>query len=104
MLCVYFTFLFLIYGVAAYFLLKPSVIAIPEADAEDRGLGLYCQPETLWNIFADVDQVNLAKPIDHWQLDAIIKALHKRGHVIMGPNSEEVQDAAAMLQDGRVWS
>ncbi len=66
MLCVYFTFLLTMSGLFFYVLLRNPVTQIPAADEEDRALGLYCEPETLWQISADVDQVNMAKPIDHY--------------------------------------
>lgn len=87
---------------ALLWLLLPRPVAeIPAADAEDRELGLYCRPETLWEIFGEIDHTNLGKPIDHWQVDAVIRALAKRGHVIIGPCREDIEQAASLLE-GRI--
>jgi hypothetical protein len=103
-LCLYLTFLALIYVASAWSLLRQQVKAIPAADEEDQELGLYCEPETLWQIIADLDEATASGrfPVQHFQVDAIVKALHKRGHVIMGPSRREVTEAAAMYQERMV--
>jgi len=103
-LCLYLVFLAVIYVASAWFLLRPQVEAIPAADEEDQELGLYCEPETLWQIIADIEHVGPCRHVNHWQLDAIIKALHKRGHVVIGPSREEITQAAEMYQDRSVLS
>lgn len=105
MLAIIFAIFSLILIVVLLWILYPlHVVEIRAADAEDRELGLYCEPETLWEIFGIIDHDSLPTPISHWQVDAVIKALHKRGHVIMGPSKQDVQEATTMLQDGRMWS
>lgn len=99
MQAIVFAVLSLIFIAALLWLLLPeTVVEIPAADPEDRQKGLYCQPETLWEIFAEIDHEKLPIPIDHWQLDAVIRALAKRGHVIMGPCREDIEQAASLLE------
>jgi hypothetical protein len=103
-LCMYLVFLGVIYVASAWFLLRPQVKAIPAADQEDQEIGLFCEPETLWQIMADLDEATPSGrfPVQHFQVDAVVKALHKRGHVIMGPSRREVTEAAAMYQERMV--
>jgi len=102
MLCVFLSCLAVLYVACGWLLLRPQVKAIPASDAEDQAMGLYCEPETLWNIDAEIDHSCVLGRISHRQLDAVIKALHKGGYVIMGPSREEITQSAAMYQERMV--
>lgn len=90
MLCVYFMVFCVLASLIAITLSRSPVKSIAAADAEDREMGLFCEPETLWSIMCDIQQESLAKPVNHWQLDACIKALHKGGYVLMGPSKDDL--------------
>lgn len=102
--CVYLTFLGLLFMGSALFLLKSMespVKAIPAADVEDSdALGCFCDPDVLWEILPELR----SEKLDLLQIDRVIKALHKRGYVVIGPSREEITQAAAMYQDRSVLS
>lgn len=104
--CVYLTFIGFLFMGSALFLLKSlnsPVKAIPAADDEDQAmLLLYCEPEALWEIIAAIEHVGPSRHVSHWQLDCVIKAMHKCGYVAMGPSRREIREAAAMYQERMV--
>lgn len=86
----------LVLVVALLWLLLPRpVVEIPGADAEDREMySLVCDPDALDEILNDVPHNFLTIR----QIDLVIQALAKRGHVIIGPSPADVQQAVALLE------
>ena len=79
--------------------LPRSVVEIPAADAEDREqLGFFSDPEALWDIIGEINAVMGGRHIQIGELDAAIRVLAKRGHVIMAPSREDIEQASALLE------
>ena len=99
---VFLVFLLIPTGALLWLLLPRAVVEICAADAEDREqLGFLCDPESLEDMIDEIEAVMEGRHLQIWELDAAIRVLAKRGHVIIGPCRADIEQdaqAASLLQ------